>query len=171
MAEYIDPPMPDVGMKVDFDKLLHRKLNVKQSMRAMFNVVHKDCTMSVDAAKVIPVSDLVERIKVTEPIVDLIKTRLSKKEDRQFVKDNLLESQRYISLRKSTLNMMNHNYNDIIVKKLDPVKVQEARTQMNFHLHSHLNEDGVIVDSGDEDEDDSSENRTKDIKKSSTPTK
>jgi len=141
IVEYIDPPMPDIGMKVDFDKLLNRKYNVKTAMKMMFQVVNKDTLDSSEKAVAIPVSNMIERIKVTEPIVDLINMRKTKKEDRQYVKDNLLESQVYLSLRRSTLNMMNHNYNDKIVQKLDSIHTKEARTKMKFHSESHLNDE------------------------------
>ena len=157
---YVDPPMPDIGMKVDFDKLLTRKYNVKQAMRTMFETVHNDTKRSISNAQVIPVTDMIERVKVTEPIVDLINTRKTKKEDRQFVKDNLLETQKYISLRKSTLNMMNHNYNDVIVKKLDTVLVAEARTKVIFHEKSHI-EQGPEDDDDDDDDDDADNSKRK----------
>ena len=141
-VEYIDPPMPDIGMKVDFDKLLSRKVNVKIAMKMMFSVIHKDTQVSIKEAESIPVSKMIERIKLTDPIVELINARSSKKQDRQYVKDNLLESQKYLSLRKSTLNMMNHNYNDIIVRKPDAIYVNEARTKMNLHEHAHDLDEG-----------------------------
>lgn len=138
--EYIDPPMPDVGLKVDFDKLLTRKLNVKKATRMMYNVINKDTSAAVADAKAIPVTDMIERVKVTDPIIDLIGLRTSKLHDRQYVKDNLLLSQKYLSLRRSTLNMMNHNYMDLIVMKLDTVQVKEARTKVSLHAESHLQE-------------------------------
>lgn len=145
-AVYIDPPMPDVGMKVDYDKLLQRKLNVKKATKMMFQVINNDTQEAVEYAKKIPTSENLERVKVTDDVVALINERQTAKDDRQFVKDNLLLSQKYLSLRKSALNMMNHNYMDVIVRKLDTVLVQETRTILNVHAESHLKDDNIEED-------------------------
>jgi hypothetical protein len=153
VKEYIDPPMPDVGMKVDFDKLLSRKLNVKKATRMMFQVINDEGVKAIEEAKSIPVSDLIERVKVTEEVLSAIAQRQSKLQDRQFVKDNLLTAQKYLSLRRSTLNMMNHNYNDHICMKLDAtVHTKEARTKMKLHEGTHLTFADDEEWSGDDDE-------------------
>jgi len=136
--EYVDPPMPDIGMKVDYEKLLHRKLNVKKATKMLFVVVNTDTKESGDRAAEIPTAENLERVKVTDPIMDLINTRKSTTDDRKNTQENLLLSQKYLSLRKSALNMMNHNYDSTIVRKLDTVQVAEARTKLILHPHSHL---------------------------------
>ena len=139
--EYVDPPMPKIGKFVDFDRLETRKKNIKHTMKTMFKVIEKDCMASIDRSKEIPVSDMIERVKVTDPIVDLIKERKTKKEDRQYVKNNLLETQRYLSLRRTSLDMMNHNYDDITVKELETVYVDgDARANVVTKEESHLAE-------------------------------
>tara|TARA_B110000090_G_C13183301_1_gene370118 strand:- start:101 stop:679 length:579 start_codon:yes stop_codon:yes gene_type:complete len=149
---YYDPQMPDIGMKVEFTKMQTRKHGVKTAMKDMFRVLDKDNALSAKVAKTIPVSDMIDRIKVTEPIVELINERRSKKEDRQFVKNNLLESQKYMALRNASLNMMNHNYSDIIVKKADGmIAIHESRTKLELKLESHLDDDtdlGGLVEYG-----------------------
>lgn len=147
--KYVDPPMPNIGKFVDFDRLLERKKNVKHTMKTMFKVVEKDCGRSIDSAKTIPVSDMIERVKITDPIMESIKNRKSKKEDRQFVKDNLLESQRYLSLRRSSLDMMNHNYDDKTVRELELVYAEEARGKMTLKEESHVVEEEVKDDDKD----------------------
>jgi len=149
--EYVDPPMPDVGMKVDYEKLLHRKLNVKKATKMLFVVVNNDTKEAADTAALIPTSENLERVKVTDPVVALINIRKTSADDRKYVQENLLLSQKYLSLRKSALNMMNHNYNDSIVRKLDTVLVNETRTKMILHPDSHL-KDEPEEESEDEDE-------------------
>ena len=147
--EYVDPPMPKIGKFVDFERLETRKKNVKHTMKIMFKVIEKDCMKSIDSSKTIPVSDMLERVKVTDPIVDLINNRRSKKDDRQYVKNSLLETQRYLSLRRSSLDMMNHNYDDVTIKELETVYVDgDARADVVVKEESH------IVDTVDEEEDD-----------------
>ena len=139
--EYVDPPMPNIGKFVDFDRLETRKKNVKHTMKTMFKVIEKDCMTSIEISKEIPVSDMIERVKVTDPIMDLIRDRKSKKEDRQFMKNNLLETQRYLSLRRTSLDMMNHNYDDLTVKELETVYVDgDARANVVTKEESHLKE-------------------------------
>ena len=147
--KYVDPPMPNIGKFVDFDRLLTRKKDVKHTMKTMFRVIEKDCIRSIDTGKTIPVSDMIERVKITDPIMESIKNRKSQKEDRQFVKDNLLESQRYLSLRRSSLDMMNHNYDDKTVRELELVYAEEARGKMTLKEESHI----VEEEGKDEEED------------------
>jgi hypothetical protein len=139
--EFVDPPMPNIGKFVDFDRLQTRKKNVKHTMKTMFKVIDNDTTRSVNIGTTIPVSEQLERVKITDPVIDLIKARKSKKEDRQFVKDNLLESQRYLSLRRSSIDMMNHNYDDKTVRELELVYTEEARAQITFKEESHIKEE------------------------------
>ena len=141
--------MPNIGKFVDFDRLLTRKKSVKHTMKNMFKVIEKDCTWSIDTAKTIPVSDMIERVKVTDEVKDSIKKRKSAKEDRQFVKDNLLESQRYLSLRRASLDMMNQNYDDKTVRELELVYAEEARGKITFKEESHI----VEEEEKDEEED------------------
>ena len=147
--KFVDPPMPNIGKFVDFDRLLTRKKSVKHTMKNMFKVIEKDCMRSIDTAKTIPVSDMIERVKVTDEVKDSIKKRKSAKEDRQFVKDNLLESQRYLSLRRASLDMMNQNYDDKTVRELELVYAEEARGKITFKEESHI----VEEEEKDEDED------------------
>ena len=137
--EYVDPPMPNIGKFVDFDRLETREKNVKHTMKTMFKVIEKDCMASIDTSKGIPVSDMIERVKVTDPIVELINERKSKKEDRQFVKNNLLETQRYLSLRRTSVDMMNHNYDDVTVKELESIYVDgDTRINVVNKEESHI---------------------------------
>ena len=124
----------------------------------MFQVLDRDNRTSAAVAKTIPVSELADRIKVTDPIVDLINERRSKKEDRQFVKNNLLESQKYMALRKASLHMMNHNYSSVIVKKTDGlIAINESRNILELKLESHMDDNtdlGGYVDYDEDDDDD-----------------
>lgn len=151
-VEYIDPPMPDVGMRVDYEKLLARKLNVKKANKMLFAVVNGDSKEASDRAAEIPVVENLERVKVTEPVMELINVRKTTIEDRKFTQENLLLSQKYLSLRKSALNMMNHNYNDKIVRKLDTVLVAETRTKLNLHMGSHLPDEDPLGEESEEEE-------------------
>ena len=135
-----------------------RKHGVKVAMKEMFQVLDRDNRTSAAVAKTIPVSELADRIKVTDPIVDLINERRSKKEDRQFVKNNLLESQKYMALRKASLHMMNHNYSSVIVKKTDGlIAINESRNILELKLESHMDDNtdlGGYVDYDEDDDDD-----------------
>jgi hypothetical protein len=150
--EYVDPPMPQIGRIVDFDRLLHRKANVKMALKMMFSVADKDLNVSTNNARNIPVTDMVERVKVTDSVADLIHSTMSKKEDRQIVKDNLLELQKYLSLRKSSLEMMNHNYDDHVVGISENIYVEESRTKLVLKEESHLPD----VEEKDDDDDSAS---------------
>lgn len=130
--EYIEPPMPTLGRPVDFDLMESRTRNVKKTLRMMMKVVNADVEAVHKESTEIPVSHEIERVQVTDEIRDRIALRRSKKADKLFVAKNLENIQRCLALRRSALNMMNHNYMSATVRQLEPVQTDEARTIMKL---------------------------------------
>lgn len=127
-ADYVDPPMPFIGKPIGYQEIQNRTRSVKFAMKQMMKVVSKHTNDSANAARTIPVGRQTERVQVTEEIIAMIKERTSKKDDMLFVRDNLTEVQGELAIRRAALKMLNHNYSDVVVRKIDPIQTGEART-------------------------------------------
>lgn len=128
VIEYVDPPAPELGKPIDFVAIDQRTRSVKAALKTMMKVVVKHSSESIKAAQTIPVSRATERVQVTEEIIAIIKSRQGKKDDLLYVRDNLTEIQSDLALRRASLKMMNHNYANVLVRKIDPIQTNEART-------------------------------------------
>jgi len=128
--EYVDPPLPDwPGKKpVGYLEIESRTRSIKFAMRQMMKVVMKHANDSVESGRTIPVSRQLERVQVTEVITKLIMSRQGRREDVLWVRDNLTEIQGDLAIRRAAIKMLNHNYSDVVVCKLDPIQTDEART-------------------------------------------
>lgn len=126
--EYVDPPAPELGKPIDFVAIDQRTRSVKAALKTMMKVVMKHANDSIKAAQTIPVGRATERVQVTEEVVAIIKSRQGKKDDLLFVRDNLTAIQSDLALRRASLKMMNHNYANVLVRKIDPIQTNEART-------------------------------------------
>jgi len=138
-AKYIDPPMPSMGKPVDFEAMLSRTVNVKRSTKMLMRVVGKDSIEAYERSLVMPVSKEVERIKVTEEVLACISQRKNARDDKLWVRDNLTEVKRALSLRRSSLNMMNHNYSQKVTYTYTHRNLSAFCTlsPTNTHTHTH----------------------------------
>ena len=139
VIEYVDPPLPNLGEPIDFEQIDQRTRSVKAALKVMMKVVHKHADNSIKAARTIPVSRETERVQVTEEVIAIIKLRQGKQDDMIFVRDNLTEIQSDLALRRASLKMMNHNYTNVVVCKIDPIQTNEARTVLK-HANNEVEE-------------------------------
>ena len=126
--EYIDPPNPITSKPIGYREIEGRTKAVKFAMRQMMKVVNKHSHEAIENAKTIPVSRQLERVQISDEIIRLIKMRQGRKDDLLWVRDNLTEIQGDLAIRRAALKMLNHNYSDVEVLKVDPVQPHEART-------------------------------------------
>ena len=126
--EYTDPPIPITSKPIGYKEIEGRTKAVKFAMKQMMKVVNKHSREAVENAKAIPVSRQLERVQITDEIIQLIKMRQARKDDLLWVRDNLTEIQGDLAIRRAALKMLNHNYSDVEVLKVDPIQPHEART-------------------------------------------
>ena len=126
--EYEDPPMPDIGKAVGFSEIEDRTRAIKFAMKTMMKVVSAHAQQSINEAATIPVSRELERVVVNEEIYKRIRARQGKRDDMLWVRDNLTEIQGELAIRRAALKMFNHNYSGVVVRKIDPIQTDEART-------------------------------------------
>jgi hypothetical protein len=125
---YFDPPLPKIGQPVDMDRLINRNKKAEYGLQALMEMVTRDVDESLRNVKTIPVTSSFDRIAVTEEQSAYIsKVRTTKDIDRT-VERNVQHIQKALNYRKSALIMMNSNYSHQLVRLIEPIYVNEART-------------------------------------------
>lgn len=126
--QYYDPPMPKIGTPVDMDLLINRNKRAEYGLEKLMDMVIRDAKDSIVEAKVIPVSKGFDRIYVTEEQSEHIgRVRTTRHIDNR-VQKNLQHIQKALNYRKSAIIMMNSNYSQQLVRHIEPIYVNEART-------------------------------------------
>ena len=125
---YIDPPMPNIGQPVDMDRLITRNKKAEFGLEKLMEMVTRDADASMKETVGLPVADGFDRISVTEEqSARISKVRTTKGIDNT-VQRNLQQIQKALNYRKSAIIMMNSNYSHQLVRLIEPIYVQEART-------------------------------------------
>jgi hypothetical protein len=125
---YYDPPMPKVGQPVDMDLLINRNKRAEFGLEKLMDMVHRDTKDSLSECKDLPVSKGFDRIYVTEEQSARIgRVRTNRHIDNQ-VQKNVQHIQKALNYRKSAIIMMNSNYSHQLVRHIEPIYVNEART-------------------------------------------
>lgn len=125
---YFDPPLPKIGNPIDMDKLINRNKKAEFGLQKLMEMVIRDVDESLKETRNIPVSKNFERIFVTEEqSQQMAKVRTTKDIEKR-VKTNVQHIQKALNYRKSALIMMNSNYSHQLVRAIEPIYVQEART-------------------------------------------
>eukprot|EP01031_Cornospumella_fuschlensis_P032582 gene32582-39395_t len=122
------PPMPRIGKPVNIDLLSNRSKNAVRSMDILMGMVAEDVDAAVSSVHHIPVGDDFDRAAVTEDISKYIAQVKSSAGIQSRLKDNVISSQKALNYRRSGLIMMNSNYDHQLVRPLEPIYVNEART-------------------------------------------
>lgn len=126
------PLMPRLGKPVNIDRLVNRTKAAASGIRYLMEMMENDTAQSVKRARAIPVSKELDRVQVTPSIsAEAAKVR-STAQIKESVKGNMNEIQRNLNYRKSALIMMNVNYSNQRVRKIDPIYVQEARSIITY---------------------------------------
>lgn len=126
----IDPPLPVMGRPVDYDTLRDRNIATRVKFRKMMGVLRNDAIAAEIEAKNIPVGDYKERVQITQPIMDRMSERKSKKDDKKFVEKSEYTIERALGFRRMFIELMNNNYSGILVRKIEPTTLNETRSIM-----------------------------------------
>jgi hypothetical protein len=125
---YSDPPMPNIGRPVDMERLINRNKKAEFGLHQLMQMVTRDVDESLKTSKNIPVSSQLDRIQVSEEQSAMIGQVRTTKEIDKFVQRNFQHIQKCLNYRKSALIMMNSNYSQQLVRGIEPIYVNEART-------------------------------------------
>lgn len=122
------PSMPKVGKPVNIDRLVNRTKAASYGIKQIVDMVNDDVALSVHRARNIPVSKEYDRVQVTKEISTSMAKVRSSDQIHSTTEQNLQEIQKVLNYRKSGLVMVNVNYSNKFVRKIDPIYVAEART-------------------------------------------
>ena len=128
LGNMIDPPLPVMGRPVDYDTLRERNIATRVKFRKMMGILRKDAIAAEIEAKNIPVGDYKERVQITQPIMDKMAERKSKKDDKKFVEKSEYTIERALGFRRMFVELMNNNYSGILVRKVEPTNLSETRS-------------------------------------------
>jgi hypothetical protein len=103
---YRDPPMPFLGNPVNYSVMLDRYHKAIHGTRTICEGIAREVADSVCEARILPVSDDTDRVRISAAVQDRIALRKSKKDIRYNVTINQLEIQKALLYRKHALNMM-----------------------------------------------------------------
>lgn len=126
-AVYLGPVMPNMGKPVNYALMVERNENVRNAMETMMTYVMRDIKQSIDTGKSIPVTKDIERITVSQDVLSHMKQIQTNTDVRNDLRKNFEDIQRTLIYRKSALEMMNSNYSDVLVRKIDKIYVNESR--------------------------------------------
>jgi len=132
--EYIDPPMPNIGKPINIDFLEKRVIKAEYALHDLMQVIMADANLSVKGASSIPVDKALDRISVSDEQYKRIGKVRSKKDIDGAVQSNIQEIQKSLNYRKSALIIMNSNYSHKLIRKIEPIYVNEARTIMDHDI-------------------------------------
>ena len=103
---YRDPPMPFMGKPVVYSIMTDRFNKAKLASANIYEHVQRDVADAITEARIIPVSNDVERVRISGEVQERIALRRTKRDIRYNVNSNLLDIQRALLYRKHMLHMM-----------------------------------------------------------------
>eukprot|EP01038_Epipyxis_sp_PR26KG_P012652 gene12652-16962_t len=128
-----DPPMPNIGEPLKYHVLVDRNKKAQTGLRTLTDIVHKEALSSIKEAKKIPVQKELDRLTVNEKVSEIIGKVRDQKGIDMTITNNNREIQKALNIRKSVLIMMNSNYSHVLVRKIEPIQVNESRTIVNYN--------------------------------------
>lgn len=125
---YIDPPMPEMGKHLDIELLINRNQRAHYGLYKLMEMVTIEVEASIKESLNIPVDESLDRVTVTEEHSSRIASIRTNKDIQKHVSLNIQHIQKALNFRKSGLIMMNSNYSQQLVRKIEPIYANEART-------------------------------------------
>jgi hypothetical protein len=124
--------MPIIGKPILMDRLINRNKTAEMGMNSLMEMVNRDVAISLFDAGHVPVGPEHDRVSVTMDISNYMNKIHSQKQIDKKVKSNMNNIQKALNYRKSSVIIMNSNYSNETVRKIEPIYTQEARTIINF---------------------------------------
>jgi hypothetical protein len=125
---FFDPPMPNLGIAGDVDRMQKRNSKAEIGLNTLLSLVKREVQESLVVSKAIPVSKESDRVVVNDEISEYLELITTKKQVNESIKRNNMEIQKALNFRKSALILMNSNYSKVLVRKIEPIYINEART-------------------------------------------
>lgn len=134
-ATYIDPPMPEMGRPVKYEKLFKRSMFARVHVSQIAQVVISDAKASIDHAKEIPLGDNMHRVTITPSVTASMAQIRSNKQNRHRKVQNINLIERALRYRKMAIEMLNTNYSKELVRDDELVDVNASRGLVERREH------------------------------------
>lgn len=122
------PPVMKVGQPLHVERLVNRNKHAGIGMEALMDMVDRDVREAIHHAKTVPVHPEIDRVQVTAEVSQYMAKVQSRRGVEKRFTNNMSEIQKALTYRKSSIIMMNSNYSNKLVRKIEPIYVQEARS-------------------------------------------
>lgn len=130
--DFFDPPMPSLGTAGDFEQMEKRNAKAELGLNTLLSLVKREAQESVQISKNIPVSKEIDRVVVTDEVAEYLDRVTTKKQIDANMKKNNQEIQKALNFRKSAIVLMNSNYSKVLVRKIEPIYINEARSIISY---------------------------------------
>ena len=134
-AAYVDPPMPEMGRPVKYEKLFKRSMFARVHMSQIAHVIISDAKASIDQAKEIPLGDNMYRVTITPGVTERMAQIRSNKQNRHRKVQNINLIERALRYRKMAIEMLNTNYSKKLVRDDELVDVNASRGLVERREH------------------------------------
>ena len=126
--DFYDPPLPILGFAGDVEKMFDRNAKAELGLTTLLSLVKRETDESIGQSKNMPVSEGLDRVVVTEEINTFLDRTTTRAQINENTKKNYIEIQKALNFRKSGIIMMNSNYSKVLVRKIEPIYIQETRS-------------------------------------------
>jgi hypothetical protein len=121
------PAMPKIGSNMDIQILIERNEKMHKRFREASTVVSRAVKKATSEAQTVPVADATSRVLVSEEISERMKKVKTRKQIRMMTEANINEIQQALTVRMRTHEIMNNNSSGVLINKIEPVFIKEAR--------------------------------------------
>ena len=137
---YIFPPMPFMGSTIDIRILDQRNIKCEKNFKDIVRNVMMDTKNMIEEVKAVPVSDATSKQLVSMAISERMNQIRTRKQIRLAREANINKIQQVLTARMRTHEIMNMNSSKVLVNKIEPIFIKEARGQV-IHLDEQPEED------------------------------
>ena len=127
---YIFPPMPSMGSTIDIRILDQRNAKMEKNFKEIVRNVMMDTKNMIEDVKVVPVSDATSKQLVSVAISERMKEIRTRKQIRLAREANINKIQQALTVRMRTHEIMNANSAKVLVNKIEPIFIKEARGEV-----------------------------------------
>lgn len=130
-VKYIDPPMPYMGPPLRYRAVVDRVQKAKPVMKKILDLCRTQVVDSVMEGATVPVDDATERVRVSKDISNRIGLKRTMFALKSSLESTFTEITRILNWRRISVDLMNHNTSNAIVRKIEPINTAESRTVLS----------------------------------------
>jgi hypothetical protein len=126
------PPVPTIGTQMDIKVLVSRNAKMHKRFEEAASIVSRAVKNATTEARTVPVADATARVLVREEITERMKQIRTRKQIRLNREGWINEIQQALTIRMRLHEIMNANSSGVLVNKVEPVFIKEARGEVVY---------------------------------------